>query len=162
MLEPWPPQEQKVNIENDSVVSIAYTLRLVTGEKVDVVSRNDPLVYVHGKGDLAEGLEEVLLGHKAGDHLTVTLTPDLAFGDHDPEMVKQVDASIIKGAEQLKVGMQIHAETDHGPMELTLTEIDGDTLTLDANHPLAGKTVIFDVYICKVAPSEEATANPLN
>ncbi|TKB50555.1 peptidylprolyl isomerase [Ferrimonas sediminicola] len=151
-----------MHIENNRVVSIAYTLRLVTGEKVDVVSRTDPLEYVHGQGQLADGLEEVLLGHKAGDHLTVTLTPELAFGDHDPALVKQVPAAIIKGTDQLKVGMQIQADTDQGPMELTLTAIDGDTLTLDANHPLAGKTVIFDVYVCKVAAPQGETANPLN
>ncbi|USD35782.1 MULTISPECIES: peptidylprolyl isomerase [Ferrimonas] len=142
-------------IKDNAVVSIAYTLYLEDGQKVDVVSADDPVIYTHGSGILAEGLENVLLGHKKGDQLKVTLTPDLAFGDHDPQMVQTVPADIIKGADELKVGMQIAADTDQGPMELTLTAIEGDTITLDANHPLAGKTVIFDVKVCDVQPAQE-------
>ncbi|TKB52829.1 FKBP-type peptidyl-prolyl cis-trans isomerase [Ferrimonas aestuarii] len=145
-------------IENSAVVTIAYTLKLEDGTLVDAVGSDDPVIYEHGQGQLADGLEQVLLGHKKGDELKVTLTPDLAFGDHDPQMVQQVPKEVIKGVDELEVGMQIAADTDQGPMELTLTAIDGDTITLDANHPLAGKTVIFEVSICDVQPADGSAA----
>ncbi len=144
-------------IEDGVVVSLAYTLT-VDGEEVDRADANDPLEYLHGAENIVPGLEDALTGKKVGDKLSVTLTPDQAYGEYDEEEVEEIDRADIPDAEMLREGMLIEAEDDEGYVSLGLVrELTDDTVLLDFNPPLAGKTLTYDVEVVALreADSEE-------
>jgi FKBP-type peptidyl-prolyl cis-trans isomerase SlyD len=108
-------------------------------------------------GNIIPGLEAALVGKSVGDKFNVSIEPAQAYGEIDPEMVQVVSKRMFEDME-LEVGMQFHADVSHGSGIITVTEIDGDDVTVDGNHPLAGETLIFDVEVIDVRP---ATADEL-
>jgi FKBP-type peptidyl-prolyl cis-trans isomerase SlyD len=146
-----------MTIKSDSVVSIHYTLKDDGGELIDR-SADDPLTYLHGHGQLIPGLERQLEGRSAGDRLNVTVAAADGYGEYDESLVQQVPRRTLKGIANVKVGMQLRAQTDHGARSVTVTRVAGDMVTLDGNHPLAGKNLNFDVQVASV---REATAEEL-
>jgi FKBP-type peptidyl-prolyl cis-trans isomerase SlyD len=134
-------------IENGVVVRLAYTLT-VDGEVVDQAETEEPLEYLHGAENIVPGLETALIGKKVGDKVNVTLTPDQAYGDYDEDEVEEVDKADIDQADELQTGMLIEAEDDEGYVTFGLVrEITADTIILDFNPPLAGKTLTYDVQV---------------
>lgn len=143
----------------DTVVSIHYTLTLDDGELVDSSQGNDALVYLHGHGNIVPGLESQLTGRKVGDVFTAVVKPEDGYGEHDPAGVQTVPRSSFPRGVDLQPGMQFQAENEDGTAaELTVTEVDGDDVTIDLNHPLAGETLHFEV---RVAAIRNATAEEL-
>jgi FKBP-type peptidyl-prolyl cis-trans isomerase SlyD len=147
-----------MSIQQDSVVSLHYTLKGEDGAVIDSSASGPPLTYLHGHGQLVPGLERELQGKSAGDRLDVTLAPADGYGEYDAELVEQVPRRALKGLSNIKVGMKLRAETEHGPRTVTVTRVAGDMVTLDANHPLAGKSLHFEVEITGV---REATGEEL-
>jgi FKBP-type peptidyl-prolyl cis-trans isomerase SlyD len=145
------------NIQPNAHVVLDYELRDDNG---DVVDATESAEYVHGYAMLVPGLEAALVGLKAGDEKEVVLAPDAAFGDHDEELVLEVDRSELPRPEAVAVGDEIVAETPDGDAEeLRVVEVKDDAVVLDANHPLAGKTVRYAVKIRAVrAASDEEIA----
>ncbi|MEW6060403.1 MAG: peptidylprolyl isomerase [Bacteroidota bacterium] len=139
-----------MKIENNKVVSINYTLRNDAGEVLDSSDGREPLVYIHGMGNIITGLESQLLGKSAGDSLKVSIPPSEAYGEYDLSQVVQVSRSQFEGAPDLKVGMRFTATSDQGYQVVTITNINDDVVTIDGNHPLAGKTLHFDVTVVDV------------
>lgn len=139
-----------MKIENNKVVSINYTLRNDAGEVLDSSEGREPLVYIHGMGNIITGLESQLLGKSAGDSLKVSIPPSEAYGEYDLSQVVQVSRSQFEGAPDLKVGMRFTATSDQGYQVVTITNINDDVVTIDGNHPLAGKTLHFDVTVVDV------------
>jgi FKBP-type peptidyl-prolyl cis-trans isomerase SlyD len=134
-------------IENGVVVRLVYTLT-VDGEVVDQAETEEPLEYLHGAENIVPGLETALIGKKVGDKVNVTLTPDQAYGDYDEDEVEEVDKADIDQADELQTGMLIEAEDDEGYVTFGLVrEITADTIILDFNPPLAGKTLTYDVQV---------------
>jgi FKBP-type peptidyl-prolyl cis-trans isomerase SlyD len=144
-----------VSIETNHVVSIHYTLKGDAGEVIDSSAGGEPLAYLHGHGNLVPGLERELTGKHAGDKLQVKISPADGYGEYDPQLVQRVPRRALKGVGNVRVGMRLHAQTDHGPKPVTVTQITGDMVTLDGNHPLAGKNLNFDVEIAAVRAATE-------
>jgi FKBP-type peptidyl-prolyl cis-trans isomerase SlyD len=137
-------------IARDCVVSIHYTLTSDAGEVLDSSSGGDPLAYLQGHGNLIPGLERELEGKKAGDALRVRIAPTDAYGEQDAALIQEVPRSAFGADTNLHVGMQFHAESNHGTRTVTITKVLGDTITVDGNHPLAGQHLNFDVQVVAV------------
>ena len=142
-------------IAQNSVVSIHYTLKDDAGETIDSSAGGDALTYLHGHGNLVAGLERALDGKNAGDKLHVKVEPADGYGEYDKELVQKIPRRTLKGISNLKVGMRLHAQTEHGARAVTVTHILGDMVTLDGNHPLAGQALNFDIEVTDVREATE-------
>lgn len=135
------------SIQANSVVSIHYTLTDEDGAQLDSSQGSDPLVYLHGAGNIIPGLENALSGKAVGDNLKVTIEPAEAYGEYQDAMVQSVPRQLFDANQDLQPGMRFQAQTDNGPMSVVITEVNEETVSVDANHPLAGKTLHFDVTV---------------
>lgn len=139
-------------IARDTVVALTYTLRNQQGEVVEI--HDLPVSYVHGSGaDLFPKIEKALDGKSVGDTVTIELTPEESFGHPDPKLMFTDD--IESAPEELRhVGAQFEARNAKGEsVTLTVTRIEGDRITVDANHPLAGQIVTFQVTVRDIRPA---------
>lgn len=141
-----------MQITDKTAVSIHYTLTNPSGEELDSSRGEEPLLYLHGAGNIIGGLEAALAGKSVGDTFTVTIPPADAYGEMAPDMVQIVSKKMFDGMD-IEIGMQFHADVSHGSGVITITEINGDDVTVDGNHPLAGETLIFDVEVIDVRPA---------
>src|SRR5919106_6031922 len=130
-----------MQITQDSVVLIHYTLRDDAGKTLDSSAGGEPLAYLHGNGNLIPGLERELEGKSAGDKLTVKIAAADAYGEYDKSLVQRIPRRSLKGVGNVQVGMQLHTQSAHGVRAVTVTHIAGDMVTIDGNHPLAGQTL---------------------
>ncbi len=142
-------------IAQDSVVSIHYTLKGDAGEILDSSASGEPLTYLHGHGNLVAGLERALDGKDVGDKLAVKIAPADGYGEYDKQLVQKIPRRTLKGIANVSVGMRLHAQTEHGPRAVTVTQITGDMVTIDANHPLAGQALNFDIEVTDVRAATE-------
>lgn len=147
-----------MQITANKVVSIDYTLTDANGQVLDTSEGGSPLAYLHGNGQLIRGLEKELEGKAKGDAFKVTVPAPEAYGLRDDAKVITVPKSRIQGVD-IKVGTQLQAEGGHGAQIVTVVAIDGDNVILDANHPLAGQNLTFDVAVRDV---REATEDELS
>lgn len=150
-----------MQVAKHAVVTIDYTLKNADGQVIDSSTGRQALPYIHGAGNLIAGLEKALEGKTAGDHINVTVAPEEAYGTRDEKLVQQVAKSAFQSAE-VKVGMQFRTQSAQGgPAQVvTITKIEGDQVTVDANHPLAGIPLHFDVTIKEVrAATKEELAH---
>jgi FKBP-type peptidyl-prolyl cis-trans isomerase SlyD len=149
-----------MQVAQDAVVSIHYTLTNDQGETLDSSAGAEPLVYLHGNGNLIPGLENALVGKQAGDKLTVKIAPADAYGEFDKSLIQQVPRRQFKGVGDVREGMQFQVQSNAGPRMVTVTKVAGDMVTIDGNHALAGQNLNFDVEITDVrAATEEELAH---
>lgn len=148
-----------MEIAEDRVVMFHYTLKDDSGEEIESSRSGEPLAYIHGKGNIIPGLEEALEGHTVGDQFDVELPPGDAYGKRDERLVQEVPRDIFEGVDEVEVGMQFRAESQAGEQMVTVTEVEGEEVTVDGNHPLAGETLHFDVEVTGV---REATDEELD
>ena len=142
-------------IEAGKVVTLAYVLRDEDGEQIDSSEDDGPMAYLHGAENMVPGLEKALEGKRVGDHLRVVVPPEDAYGERDEEGVQVFPRSAFP--EELEVGMQLVMEDEDGdPIPLWVAEVEGDEVTVDFNHPLAGATLDFDVEVLSVRVATEA------
>ena len=148
-------------IANQHVVAIDYTLSNDAGEVIDSSAGAEPLVYLHGAGNIIAGLEKALLGKAVGDELDVSIEPEEAYGESSAELLTNLGREMFEGVDELEVGMQFHASAPDGGMQIvTIRDIDGDQVTIDGNHPLAGQQLNFKVKVVSIrAASEEELAH---
>ena len=146
-----------MEISADKVVLIHYTLKDDEGAVLDTSAGGEPLAYIQGHGNLVAGLEKALEGKLDGSSIAVSVEPAEGYGKHDPKLIQRVPKRTLQGAGEVKKGMQFQAQTDDGLRVFTVTGVMGDMVTLDGNHPLADKTLHFDVQVVAVreASSEE-------
>ncbi|MFI5377811.1 MAG: peptidylprolyl isomerase [Tepidisphaerales bacterium] len=146
-----------MQITKDSVVAIDYTLTDGSGQVLDSSKGREPLSYLHGQGRIIPGLEAALDGKVAGDEVKVSIPPEQAYGLRDDRMVQNVPSSAFTGVAQVQPGMQFQANTPDGPRLVTVVGVEGDQVKIDANHPLAGVTLNFEIKIMDVrqASAEE-------
>lgn len=139
----------KTIVEDGSVVSLSYTLKDGDGNVLDVATREDPLLYLHGHGNLLPPVEAALGGKSVGDKAMVRLTPEEGFGEYEPKHVQQVARDLFPD-EEIEVGMPYIVESEGAVMQFFVREFDDDEVVLDGNHPYAGKTLEFDVSVAAI------------
>lgn len=142
-----------MNITKDFVVEMDYILTDKNGNVLDASEKGEPLAYLHGHQNIVPGLEKELEGRKANDSFKVTVTPEEGYGPKRDELLKEVPKADLSGIPDLEVGLQLQADTPYGVQVFEVTEIKGDTVVLDGNHPLAGeelnlfhKLIIFSLF----------------
>jgi FKBP-type peptidyl-prolyl cis-trans isomerase SlyD len=142
-------------IADGMVVSLAYTLE-VDGEVIAETEVGDPMEYLHGAENIVPGLEAALTGKHVGDKLSVTLAPDDAYGEYDPEDIDEIDRSDLEHLTDLEIGMAIEVQDEEGDIYVAfIREIGADKITLDFNPPLAGKTLTYNVEVLDLRPATE-------
>ena len=143
-----------MTVENGKVVSFHYTLTNAQGDVLDQ-SQEHPMPYLHGAGNIIPGLEKELAGKKVGDKLTVNVPAAEAYGEYHEQLVNDVPREAFQGVDQIEPGMQFQADTPEGMQVITVKAVSGETVTVDANHPLAGQDLNFDVEIGEVREATE-------
>ena len=144
-----------MQIVDNSVASFHYTLTNDAGEVLDSSDGREPLAYLHGAGNIVPGLEREMTGHVAGDKFIVDVDPEHGYGNYIDELVQVVPKGSFDGVADLAVGMQFQAQTEQGAIAVVVTEIEGDEVTVDGNHPLAGEALHFAVEIVDVREASE-------
>lgn len=134
---------------SDKVVAVHYTLTDDSGAVLDS-SQNEPLAYLHGHGNIIPGLEQALEGAQVGFKSKVTVAARDAYGEVNPKAIFEEPYASFAPDMQLTPGMQVYAESERGPVTLTVIRLTENGVVLDANHPLAGKTLHFDVEVVDV------------
>ena len=143
----------------DTVVTIHYKLSLEDGEVIDSSDEDEPLEYLHGHGNIVPGLEMQMTGKKVGDRFNAKVASEDAYGDYDPAQIVKAPRDAFPSDVELKAGMQFETEDEDGePMLVLITAVGDEEVTIDANHPLAGKALSFDI---EVAAIRTATAQEL-
>jgi FKBP-type peptidyl-prolyl cis-trans isomerase SlyD len=139
-----------VDITADRVVTIHYTLKDDSGTVLDSSAGGEPLAYIQGHGNLIIGLEKALEGKTGGHKLAISIPPSDGYGVRNETLIQRVPKRTLQGSGEIRKGMQFQARTDDGMRMFTVTAIVGDMVTLDGNHPLADKTLHFDVAVVDV------------
>ena len=147
-----------MQIANNTVVSIYYTLKDPEGKILDQAPEGHPLVYLHGHQNIIPGLEAALVNKSVGDSVEASIEPEQAYGTVNPALIQEVPREQFQGIATLEVGMQFQASTESGPVPVVITKVGEDLITVDGNHPLAGKSLNFSV---KIDDIREATAEEL-
>ena len=137
-------------IETNSSVTVNYTGRLEDGSIFDssVVEGREPLIVTLGQGQLIKGFESGLYDMSVGDKKTVEIEVEDAYGNYNDFMVQEVPKEQMPG--EVQVGMQLQADTQMGLVQFIVKDVKEDTVILDANHPLAGKKLIFDLEVLEI------------
>lgn len=135
-----------MTITADSVVSIHYTLRDNDGNILDSSSGRDPLTYIHGRGNLIPGMEEGIEGKSNGDQFDLKVAPEKGYGVINSELIQKVPRTAF-GEQKIDAGMQFN--TQNGQV-VTVKEVGLESVTVDANHPLAGVDLNFSVEVVSV------------
>ena len=148
-----------MTVQRNKVVTINYTLTDESGSLLESSEGQEPLTYLHGVGNLIPGLEASLEGKSAGTSLEVSVPPEEGYGVWDQEKIVDIPKSQFSGVDKVEVGMQFSVQSEAGEEVVTVSKVEGDIVTIDANHPLAGKTLSFDVTIVGI---RDATAEELD
>ncbi|NZA27378.1 peptidylprolyl isomerase [Luteimonas sp. SJ-92] len=143
-----------MEIAAERVATIHYTLTDENGQVIDRSPESQPLSYLHGAGNIVPGLEKALDGKKPGDAVEVDVKPEEAYGPRNEALVQAVPREAFKGVDAVEPGMQFKAQTERGPLLVTVVEVGEAQVKIDGNHPLAGRKLHFDV---KVADVREAS-----
>ncbi|MFA5938995.1 MAG: peptidylprolyl isomerase [Sinimarinibacterium sp.] len=144
-----------MEIANQRVVYIHYTLTNDAGEVLDSSRGAEPLAYLHGGGNIIPGLENALIGKAAGDKLVVKVAAADGYGERDEQLVQNVPRRAFQGIKDIQPGMSFTAQGNGGPMRVVVTRVAGDMVTVDGNHPLAGENLSFDVEVTEVRAATE-------
>ena len=148
-----------MQIADRIVASFHYTLTGESGEVLDSSEGREPLAYLHGAGNIVPGLEKAMAGHETGDTFKVEVKPEEGYGPRHEQLVQKLPKSAFKGVPEPQPGMQFQGSGPQGPITVMVREVDGEEVTVDGNHPLAGQTLNFDIEIADV---REATEEELN
>ena len=145
-----------MNVAKHKVVAIDYTLTNDGGETLDSSDGRDPLMYLHGAGNIIGGLESALEGKMVGEQVQVSIAPADGYGERNESLRQVVSREQFSGIENVAVGMQFRVDTNAGELTVTVVEVSDERVTLDGNHPLAGETLHFDVTVREVRDATEA------
>ena len=132
-----------------------YTLKNNEGEILDSSDGREPLVYLHGVGALIPGLENVLEGEGEGSKVSTVIKPEDAYGHRTDELLHKFPKSGFTGDEEMQEGMRVQLETENGPAIAVISNIEGEEVTLDLNHPLAGMELHFDVEVVGIREAQQ-------
>lgn len=150
-----------MQIDKNTVVEFHYRLTDGDGNAIENShDDNDPMFYLHGHGNMIEGLETALAGKQVGDSFSVTLTPEQAYGERNEQAVQRIPLKHLSGAKKWKPGMLAVVNTEEGQRQVTIVKVGKFNADVDTNHPLAGKTLTFEIDITSVrAAADEEVAH---
>ena len=147
------------SVDNNLVVSMHYKLTDNDGNVLDTSEGVEPMNYLHGVGNIIPGLENALTGRSVGDTFKVTVEPADAYGEIVPELIEVVEREVFEDADSIEIGMQFQAVKEDGTEQLVAVKaVTDDDVTIDANHPLAGMTLNFEIEVTGI---REATAEEI-
>jgi len=159
-IEEYKPEEQKcseqgLGIRKDCVATIHYRLSDSTGE-LESSHEGDPMAYLHGHHNIIVGLEKALTGKVAGDKFTVEIPPAEAYGQviEGSQQRVSIKQLILANKKKLKKGQIVSLQTEHGPRQVTIVKVGRYVVDVNTNHPLAGKTLTFDIEVVSVRAAE--------
>ncbi|MBN2442366.1 MAG: peptidylprolyl isomerase [Spirochaetales bacterium] len=139
-----------MEIKKNKVVTFDYTLKDEEGNILDTSDENEPLSYLHGYDNLIPGLEKSLDKKKVGDSFKVTVTPEEGYGVYDENLLVTVEKGELGLETDIEIGSELEAHSDEGMQVFYVSKLDGDNVVLDGNHPLASKTLFFDVTVTDI------------
>ena len=149
------PPDNRV-VKDGMLVSLDYTVKTPDGKLLETSKGSQPLQYIHGKKMMIPGLERELTGMKIGAEKHITVKPEDGYGKLNPNAVQEVPKEKVP-PNALKVGaVLVGTNKDGSPIPMTVREIKEKTVVMDLNHPLAGKTLVFDVKVIDVEPAPAA------
>lgn len=141
-------------IDQDQVVSLQYTLRGEDGEVLDASEKDDPLLYLHGHGNIIPGLERALTGKTVGYKGKVDIEPEDAYGLYDEDAIFEVARSAFPDASKVRAGNSFQMSNDKGEVRIVrIVKVGKDSVTVDGNHPLAGMKLFFEVEVVDTRPA---------
>ena len=145
-----------MNINNKKVVSFHYILKNDQGEEIESSREGEsPMIYLHGAGNIIPGLEKAMEGKAAGDQFEVTVGPAEAYGERNEGAIQRVPAKHFGEGRRLKPGQLVILNTQQGPRQVTVLKVGRFNIDVDANHPLAGQSLTFDVEVTDVRDATE-------
>ena len=142
-----------MNVEKDSVVRFHYTLRDPDGSELESSRDAQPMAVLVGHGGMIPGLEQALSGRAAGDSFTVTVSPEQGYGERHDNLVQRVPKKYFRDPARLKAGQSAVVGTKQGPRMVTVLKVGMSVVDVDLNHPMAGRTLVFDIEIVEVRPA---------
>ena len=138
--------------KNGDTVKVHYTGRLENGEVFDSSRESEPFEFTLGRGEIIPGFEKGIIGMEVGDTRTITVLPGEAYGPRSKELVAKIRKVDLPERISPAIGLQLRLQMPDGKrIDLLITDMDEDTVTLDANHPLAGNTLVFNVELVEIA-----------
>lgn len=139
------------SVKEGDTVKVHYTGRLDDGTQFDTSSGREPLELTVGSGNIIPGFEKSVVGMAPGDTKTVTVPSEEAYGDHRDDMVQTVSREQIPPEVEVAPGVQLRASNQNGqPFLLTVVDVSDEAVTVDANHPLAGKDLTFEIELVEI------------
>lgn len=145
-----------MTIAENKVVTLEFTVKNAeTGEVIETSVDSEPLVYLHGFNNLVPGLESELTGKVVGDSYDVTVSPEEGYGVRDESLVQEVPMEAFQGIENVQVGMAFTADGAEGPVVVEVTAVEGDVVTVDANHPLADIKLAFSGEVKEIRDASQ-------
>jgi FKBP-type peptidyl-prolyl cis-trans isomerase SlyD len=141
--------------ENNKVVSFHYTLKNAAGEQMESSREKDPMNYLHGANNIIPGLEKAMEGHAIGDEFSVTIEPEDAYGVRNENKIQRVPLKRLKGAGKLSAGQILNLQTKKDQVQVTVLKVGRFNVDVDANHPLAGVQLTFEVEITDIRDASE-------
>lgn len=142
-------------IAQNSVVSLDYTLKNDAGDILDK-SENGQFVYLHGANNIIPGLEKALVDKVLNDQFDIIIEAADAYGEKDDSKKQVVGREMFEADSPIEVGVQFHAQSPEGEMlVITVTDVTGDEITIDGNHPLAGERLHFSVLVKEIREASE-------
>lgn len=140
-----------MEIQSGSIVSMHYKLKNEAGQIINASTDGEPLVFKHGTRAIISGLEKELTGRKTGDEFSVEIQPEDGYGEVNPCLYAVLKKEAFSGIENLEPGMQFQTQDENGNSQIIrVMSVEGDEITVDRNHPLAGRTLFFDISIISV------------
>lgn len=139
----------QTTIGPDKQVTLHFAIKLQDGQIIDSNFEAEPATFTFGDGNIPEGFEQALLGLKAGDQAELTIAPERGFGQHNPSNIQVLSRSDFKDMD-LEPGLVISFQEPGGEIPGVVVEFNDERVSVDFNHPLAGKTLLFEVKILSV------------
>ena len=137
-------------VQSGDTVKVHYTGKLADGTIFDSSADRDPLEFTVGENRVISGFEHAVVGLAVGDKKSVSIPPEDGYGEYTTDLVATINRSQIPADIEPAPGLVLQGDTPHGPMKFMITVVDGDKVTLDGNHPLAGKQLAFEIEVMDI------------
>ncbi len=136
-----------MSIINGDKVAVHYIGTFDDGTEFDRSSENSPLEFTVGSGQVIDGFDKAVLGKTKGETFKVTIPANEAYGESDEALIFQVPRAELPEEVPAEIGLNLHVETEQGHLEVVIVAVDDESITLDANHPMAGENLTFEITI---------------